>query len=294
MRLAADLRSVYRHMSIRTSWAVVFAVLGLTVPAAVVALSARGTMNPLVPKKGLDVRGRLPFRFGRAVRIRPWNARRRVLLVGASPRATRACAGPVGAASRDDLGPMLERWAAECEVHPGVVRVVEGEAGVFRGHEGLREFRWLELREAFADFDFVPSEMRRRGSLSSRSDEAPVGAAAAESNRRAHVLADAAERAGQSIWGRPFASPTQPSPLQHRAKRAATPAPSAHDLSGVRRGPLALRTRSVAFRVHAAGLSLRLAGARVIRAMGETLAPRPKQAPRATEPRRSLVEVAVA
>jgi hypothetical protein len=59
---------------------------------------------------------------------------------------------------------MLERWAAECEVHSGVARVVVGEARVFRGHEGLREF-WLELREAFADFVFVPSEMRRRGSL---------------------------------------------------------------------------------------------------------------------------------
>ena len=39
------------------------------------------------------------------------------------------------AARRGNLGPMFERSAAECEVRPRVVRVVEGEAGVFRGHD---------------------------------------------------------------------------------------------------------------------------------------------------------------
>ena len=59
---------------------------------------------------------------------------------------------------------MLELWAADCAVHSGVAGVVEGTGGVFRGHEGLREFA-LELREAFDDFVFEPRDIRPRGSL---------------------------------------------------------------------------------------------------------------------------------
>jgi SnoaL-like domain len=68
------------------------------------------------------------------------------------------------AARQGELEPMLEVWAADCEVHSVVGGVLEGASGVFRGHEGLREF-WLELRAAFEDFGFEPRDIRRRGNL---------------------------------------------------------------------------------------------------------------------------------
>ena len=108
------------------------------------------------------------------------------------------------AASQGDLEPMLERWAADCEVHSGVARVVEGEAGVFRGHEGLREF-WLELQEAFADFVFVPSEMRRRGSLTLMIGRSTGrgGASGIEIDVPMFWLTQQNEQ-GQNIWGQAF------------------------------------------------------------------------------------------
>ena len=67
------------------------------------------------------------------------------------------------ASSRGDMEPMLERFAADCELHSRVAEL-EGEGGVFHGHEGLRAFA-RELRETLGQVAFDLREMRRRGGL---------------------------------------------------------------------------------------------------------------------------------
>jgi ketosteroid isomerase-like protein len=66
--------------------------------------------------------------------------------------------------SGGEIEPMLEVWAADCELHSKVAGVVEGQGGVFRGHEGIRAYS-RELAEALGHLVFELAEMRRRGRL---------------------------------------------------------------------------------------------------------------------------------
>ena len=68
----------------------------------------------------------------------------------------------VDAYNRRDIEAMLEELDPEVEWHPAILALVEGEATVYRGHEGMRQ--WVrDLDEVFDEIDVQYSEIRDRG-----------------------------------------------------------------------------------------------------------------------------------
>ncbi len=64
--------------------------------------------------------------------------------------------------NRRDVEAMLEGLDPEVEWHPAILVPLEGEATVYRGHEGMR--RWVrDLDEVFADIHVEYSEIRDLG-----------------------------------------------------------------------------------------------------------------------------------
>ena len=51
--------------------------------------------------------------------------------------------------NRGDLDGLVSKWSPECEYRAAATQAVEGEAGVFRGHDGLR--RWWHDLQDFTD-----------------------------------------------------------------------------------------------------------------------------------------------
>ncbi len=64
--------------------------------------------------------------------------------------------------SRGDLDGLLSKWDPECEYRAAMTQVVEGEGGVFRGHDGLRRW-WNDLREFYDDLNTEVLEARDLG-----------------------------------------------------------------------------------------------------------------------------------
>jgi ketosteroid isomerase-like protein len=64
--------------------------------------------------------------------------------------------------NRGDLDSLLSNWAPECEYRAAMTQVVEGEAGVFRGHDGLRRW-WNDLRDYYDDLSTEVLEARDLG-----------------------------------------------------------------------------------------------------------------------------------
>jgi ketosteroid isomerase-like protein len=67
-----------------------------------------------------------------------------------------------GAFNRGDIDAVLEELDPEIEWHPLLQVLFGGEATVYRGHEGAREFQ-RDLDEAFTELRAEPSEFRDLG-----------------------------------------------------------------------------------------------------------------------------------
>ena len=93
----------------------------------------------------------------------------------------------IEAYNRRDIDGVLGRNGSRRGVG-GHFALVEGEAKVYRGHEGVRQ--WLrDIDETFADIRLEIPEVRDRGTELSRSVEsAPVAAQAEPRSRRPSVV----------------------------------------------------------------------------------------------------------
>jgi ketosteroid isomerase-like protein len=64
--------------------------------------------------------------------------------------------------SRRDLDGFLSVWHPEAEYRAAITQAVEGESGVFRGHDGIRRW-WRELDELYEDVSTEVLEARDFG-----------------------------------------------------------------------------------------------------------------------------------
>ena len=64
--------------------------------------------------------------------------------------------------NRGDLDGLVSKWSPECEYRAAITQVVEGEAGVFRGHDGLRRW-WEELQDHYDELSSEVLEVRGHG-----------------------------------------------------------------------------------------------------------------------------------
>jgi len=64
--------------------------------------------------------------------------------------------------NRGDLERLLSEWHPEGEYRAAIQQVVEGEAGAFRGHDGLRRW-WHELHDLYDDLSVKVLEVRDFG-----------------------------------------------------------------------------------------------------------------------------------
>ena len=64
--------------------------------------------------------------------------------------------------NRGDLASFLSVWHPEGEYRAAITQAVEGEAGVFRGHIGLREW-WDELHDLYDDLGTEIVDVRDQG-----------------------------------------------------------------------------------------------------------------------------------
>jgi ketosteroid isomerase-like protein len=64
--------------------------------------------------------------------------------------------------NRDDLQGFLSGWHVEAEYRSAIHQVVEGEAGAFRGHDGLRRW-WRDLHDLNEDLATDVLEVRDLG-----------------------------------------------------------------------------------------------------------------------------------
>ena len=71
-------------------------------------------------------------------------------------------AAVVAAFNRGDLEALLSRWHPDGEYRAAIQQVVEGEAGAFRGHDGLREW-WQELHDLYDGLRAEVLEVRDLG-----------------------------------------------------------------------------------------------------------------------------------
>ena len=103
----------------------------------------------------------------------------------------------VEAANRRDLEAALEEFDPEVEWHPGLLMSVEGEATVYRGHEGIRvlyrdfdelfdkvHWEYAEIRD-LGDRVVGIGRFRMRGKGSGAETETPVGSVVAFQNGKA-------------------------------------------------------------------------------------------------------------
>ena len=61
-----------------------------------------------------------------------------------------------------DLDALLSGWDAGAEYHAAMTQSVEGDEGVFRGHDGLRRW-WQELRDLYDGLRSEVLEVRDHG-----------------------------------------------------------------------------------------------------------------------------------
>src|SRR5947208_264506 len=64
--------------------------------------------------------------------------------------------------NRGDLDGLVSKWSPECEYRAAITQVVEGEAGVFRGHDGLRRW-WHDLQDLYDELSSEVLEVRGDG-----------------------------------------------------------------------------------------------------------------------------------
>jgi ketosteroid isomerase-like protein len=89
--------------------------------------------------------------------------------------------------SRGDLEGFLALWDPAAEYRAAITDAIEGEAGAFRGHDGLRRW-WAELDDLYVDLSTEVVEVRDageqvavgfiirgRGRGSGLADEQPLG-----------------------------------------------------------------------------------------------------------------------
>jgi ketosteroid isomerase-like protein len=64
--------------------------------------------------------------------------------------------------NRGDLDGVLSRWHPEAEYRAAIQQAVEGEPGVFRGHDGIRRW-WRDLQDHWEDVNTEVLEVRDLG-----------------------------------------------------------------------------------------------------------------------------------
>jgi ketosteroid isomerase-like protein len=103
--------------------------------------------------------GVFEIRDGRVVRWQDFGSREAAL----------AALGPTdvvrlvhGAFNQRDLDEFLAYWDPACSYHSSAHREVEGAAGVFRGHDGIRRW-WEDLDEHFEDLATVLRDVQDLG-----------------------------------------------------------------------------------------------------------------------------------
>jgi ketosteroid isomerase-like protein len=64
--------------------------------------------------------------------------------------------------NRRDQEAWVACWAEDCEWRPALERGIEGDEGVFRGHDGLRRW-WQAMSEAWKELESEVHEVRAAG-----------------------------------------------------------------------------------------------------------------------------------
>ena len=140
--------------------------------------------------------------------------------------------------NRGDLDGLVSKWSPECEYRAAITQVVEGEAGVFRGHDGLRRW-WEELRYLYDELSSEVLEVRGTETRSwSCSSSAGEGRAVASSSKGRSCPRSSRCGKGRSPMYATTSTGTRPSKPWGGRSKTFTPIPEAetHRLTSGRGG----------------------------------------------------------